>query len=83
MGNGETHVINSVAPLGLFLDTLGVRLLSSNKIALKGFNPYSLPVTVKYRGINIYKQMDKTTVIFPNGETTIIEGDGLKIITLE
>lgn len=83
MGNGETHIINGVAPLGLFLDTLGVRLLSSNKIALKGFNPYSLPVTVKYRGINIYKQMDKTTVIFPNGETTIIEGDGLKIITLE
>ncbi len=82
-GHGDVNVLSGVAPINLFLDTIGVRLLSSNKVVLRGFNPFSWPVTVKYRGITIIKQMEKTTVIFPNGETMEIEDNAPKIISLE
>lgn len=82
-GQGEKNFISGIAPVSLFLDTIGVRLFSTNKIASRGFNPFSWPVTVKYRGITIYKQMEKSTVIFPNGETTMIEDTTPKIISLD
>lgn len=83
IGTGESNYLSGVAPISLFLDTIGCRLLSSNKIACRGFNPFSLPITVKYRGISVYKQVDKTTVIFPNGETALVEDDVPKIISCE
>ncbi len=82
-GNGEVNLLSGVAPISLFLDTIGIRIHSSNKISSRGFNPFSWPVTVKYRGIDIYKQMDKSTVIFPNGETIVIDDIAPKIISLE
>jgi len=82
-GIGEINLLSGVAPISLFLDTIGIRIFSSNKIGLHGFNPFSWPVTVKYRGINIYKQMDKSTVIFPNGETMTVEDIAPKILSLE
>ncbi|MBN1535106.1 MAG: hypothetical protein JW908_00130 [Anaerolineales bacterium] len=82
-GTGEINIINGVAPIGLFLDTIGLRILSSNKIASREFNPFSWPVTVKYRGITIYKQIEKATVIFPNGETATIEDPSPTIVSLD
>jgi hypothetical protein len=82
-GNGELNILSGVAPISLFLDTIGMRLYSSNKVALRGFTPFSWPVTVKYRGINVYKQLEKSTVIFPNGETMEIDDTSPKLISLE
>lgn len=69
-GAGERDILAGLAPVGLFLETLGVRLISPRKVQLSGFNPYPWPVTVKYRGLTVFRQKDKSVVIFPDGQAT-------------
>ncbi len=66
---GERNALGGLAPLGLFLDVLGVRLVSPFCVHLQGFNPYPWPVTVKYRGLTVMRQKEKSVVIFPDGQT--------------
>lgn len=68
-GAGERNSLIGLAPLGLFLDALGVHPVSPHCVYLEGFNPFSSPVTVKYRGMTVLRQMEKTVVIFPDGQT--------------
>ncbi len=68
-GSGERNALGGLAPLGLFLDVLGVRLVSPFCAHLQGFNPFPWPVTVKYRGLTIMRQKEKSVVIFPDGQT--------------
>ena len=68
-GSGERNALGGLAPLGLFLDVLGVCLVSPFRVHLKGFNPYPWPVTVKYRGLTVMRQKEKSVVIFPDGQT--------------
>jgi hypothetical protein len=53
----------------LFLDTLGVRIESPQRVVLSGKNPFPWPVTVKYRGLTITRQTNQTVVIFPDQQT--------------
>jgi hypothetical protein len=80
-GMGERNALNGLAPLGLFLDVLGVRLFSPRKVGLSGFNPFPLPVTVKYRGLTIFRQKDKSIVIFPDGQTVTIDDPTPRIVS--
>jgi len=80
---GEFNSLSGLAPLGLFLDALGVRLISSKKVGLAGFNPFPWPVTVKYRGITILRQKDKTIVIFPDSQTVTVADPEPRIVSLE
>jgi hypothetical protein len=82
-GLGERDVLGGLAPLGLFLDALGVRLISTHRVALSGFNPFPWPVTVKYRGLTVLRQKDKTLVIFPDGQTVSVEDPDPRVVALE
>jgi hypothetical protein len=82
-GAGERNALNGLAPLGFFLETLGVRLVSPRRVALVGFNPFPWPVTVKYRGMTILRQKEKTMVIFPDGQTVVVDDPAPRIISLE
>lgn len=82
-GMGEQDALDGLPPLGLFLETLGVRLISPEKVALSGFNPFPWPVTVKFRGLTVLRQKDKTLVIFPGGQTTSVEDPAPRIVSLE
>jgi hypothetical protein len=82
-GIGEHNVLNGLAPLELFLKTLGVRFVYPNRVALQGFNPYSWPVTVKYRGMSVLRQQDRTSITFPNGQSTIIDDPAPCTISFE
>jgi len=66
---GERNALGGLAPLSLFLETLGVKLVSPTRLMLSGNNPFPWPVTVKYRGLTIMRQQGKTSVIFPDGQT--------------
>jgi hypothetical protein len=73
---GKRNHAAGLAPLKLFLDTLGVRIEStpdipgsSHRVVLCGKNPFPWPVTVKYRGLTIIRNADKTEVAFPDGQT--------------
>jgi hypothetical protein len=82
-GMGEQDALGGLPPLGLFLQTLGVRLISSERVALSGINPFPWPVTVKFRGLTVLRQKDKTQVIFPGGQSTRIEDPAPRIVSLE
>jgi hypothetical protein len=82
-GLGERNALQGLAPLGLFLDILGVRLISSRRVALSGLNPFPWPVTVKYRGLTVLRQKEKSVVIFPDGQTVTISDASPQIISLE
>jgi hypothetical protein len=82
-GSGDRHILSGLAPLSLFLETLGVRLISNQKVALAGKNPFPWPVTVKYRGLTVMRQKEKSMVIFPDGQTVVVEDPEPRIISLE
>jgi Mannosylglycerate hydrolase MGH1-like glycoside hydrolase domain len=82
-GIGERNAVQGLAPLGLFLEILGVRLISPERVALNGINPFPWPVTVKYRGLTVLRQKEKSVVIFPDGQTVTISDPSPQIVSLE
>lgn len=81
-GIGERDALGGLAPLGLFLKTLGVRLISPHRVMLEGHNPFPWPVTVKYRGLTILRQKENTQVIFPDGQTTSVSDPEPRLVAL-
>ncbi|MEW6239207.1 MAG: hypothetical protein AB1564_00165 [Chloroflexota bacterium] len=71
-GLGERNSLQGLAPLGLFLETLGVTILSATKVKLEGKNPFPWPVTIRYRGLTVKRGSDSTEVIFANGKSVTV-----------
>jgi hypothetical protein len=82
-GIGERHSLSGLAPLGLFMEILGVRIISHNKIFLRGINPFPWSVTIKFRGLTVLREAKLTTVTFPGGQTTYVKTADPKIITIK
>jgi hypothetical protein len=82
-GLGERNALGGLAPLELFLGTLGVRIISAQRVFLSGFNPFPWPVTVKYRGLTVLCQKSKTMVIFPDGQTVTVDDPTPRMVALE
>jgi hypothetical protein len=68
-GLGERNALAGLAPVGLFLQTLGVEILSARHVRLSGSNPFIWPVTVKYRGLSVTRGFNETEIIFPGGQS--------------
>jgi len=83
LGIGEPNALGGLAPLSLFLDTLGVRIISSKKVSLTGKNPFPWPVTLRYRGLTINRNTQRTKITFPGGQTAIVKSEEPRIVTLE
>lgn len=81
-GTGERGALEGLPPLGLFMEVLGVRVLTPFKVHISGENPFPWPVTVRYRGLTVLRQKEKTTVIFPDGQVTTVSGPGSFEVTL-
>lgn len=79
-GLGSRAHIAGIAPFALFLDVLGVRLVSPRAVELVGFNPFPLPVTVSWRGLQVKRDEDRTWVTFPDGQVSIVEGQGKTLV---
>lgn len=82
-GAGDRDALSGLAPVGLFLRVLGVRILSPYTVDLQGFNPFPWPVTVKYRGLTLLCQKDKTIAIFPDGQTVTVDDPAPCRVSLE
>ena len=72
-GLGERNALQGLAPIGLFLETLGVIIHSSTSLTLTGKNPFPWPVTVKYRGLTVTRQAEQTLVIFQDGQSLTLD----------
>jgi hypothetical protein len=67
-GIGERNYIWGVAPVHLFLHTLGVRIVNAQRVYLAGHNPFPWPVTVRHKGVTVVKTAEAATVTFPSGQ---------------
>jgi hypothetical protein len=65
-GMGERGSLAGVTPVGLFLKTLGVEILSPGSVRLEGLNPFPWPVTLVYRGLRVVRGLESTEVKLPN-----------------
>jgi len=72
-GIGERNSLQGFAPVGLFMQSLGVTILSGTKVKLEGRNLFPWPVTVKYKGLTVVRGMEQTVVTFSNGESVIVK----------
>lgn len=82
-GLGERNAVHGLAPLGLFLQTLGVKIQSPRQVILSGKNPFPWPVTVKYRGLTVTRQMERTLVVFPDGQAVTLDDPTNAAVTAE
>jgi hypothetical protein len=79
---GEWNAVNGLAPLGLFLRTVGIRQIGKNEAILDGINPYPWPVTVKYQGMTITCHSQDVVVSFSTGQTITVKGSGPHRVSL-
>lgn len=80
--SGDKNVLSGFAPVGLFLQTLGVHIISPTHVIIIGNNPFSRPMTVKFRGLSIVREEKSTTITFPDGQSTRVTGLGAHHISL-
>jgi len=81
-GIGERDSLQGFAPLGLFMQSLGVSILSSTRVRLEGRNLFPWPVTIKYKGLTIVRGLDQTVVTFVNGESAIVKDEAPCIVEM-
>lgn len=81
-GRGRPYRITGTAPIGFFLRTLGVQIHSSRELTIKWENPFPWPVKLVYRGLEVIHEKGKTTVIFPDGQRTVVRDQDRKVLRL-
>ncbi len=70
---GERNTLLGLPPMGLFLETLGVRILSPWKVQLEGHNPFPWHVKLGFKGLIVECESQKTTIIFPDGQRITVD----------
>jgi hypothetical protein len=83
VGMGERNALHGLAPVGLFLQTLGVEILSPMRVHIRGENPFPWPVTVKYRGLTVTRNVGQTEILFPNGQSVTRQDPTDAVISCE
>jgi len=81
-GIGERNSLSGMAPVGLFLQVLGVEILSATRVRLEGDNTFPWDVTVQYKGLKVIRGQKKTEVIFPNGKSVTVTDAESTIVEL-
>jgi hypothetical protein len=81
-GIGERGALTGLAPVGLFLQVLGVQIVSPTIVHLEGKNPFAWPVTILYKGLKVVRGLEETEVIFPNGKSVKLSGEESCMVTL-
>jgi len=74
-GLGERNALTGFAPVGLFMQVLGVTVHSATKVRLEGRSLFPFTVTIRYKGLSVVRGQDQTTVTFPNGESVIVKDE--------
>lgn len=82
IGLGERNALTGLAPVGLFMQALGVTIYSAEKVKLEGKNLFPFAVTIKYKGLTIVRSSEQTTVTFHNGESVIVKDEAPCIVEM-
>ena len=81
-GLGERGALDGLAPVGFFLQTLGVTILSEERVRLEGKNPFAWPVTILYKGLKIVRGLEQTEITFRNGKKITITDNHPLIVSM-
>jgi len=81
-GIGERNSLQGLAPVGLFLQALGVAVFSATRVRLEGKNLFPWPITIKYRGLTVVRGLDRTVVTFPNGQSATVRDKAPCIVSM-
>jgi hypothetical protein len=80
--SAESTQLSGAISTTTFLNCLGVELLAPNKLMIHGLSPFSLPVTVQYRGTVIEFFPDRTIIRTRLGNTFQIGDEEIHEIAL-
>ena len=64
---GAANTIAGLVPVGLFLKIAGIKLMSPERVAVWGENPFPWPVEVRWQGLCLRKETSQVDIIFPDG----------------
>lgn len=67
-GLGDRDYLWGVAPVALFMRALGVRFIHPKRVWVAGRNPFPWPVTVRWKGVTVTKDTERTLITFPSGQ---------------
>ena len=74
-GLGERNDLAGAAPVHSLLHILGLQLISPTRLRLDGGLPFDRPITVRWRGLEIRREVGRTRVTFPDGEQLDLDGE--------
>lgn len=72
-GWGKRDHVAGVAPLSLFLEVAGVRLLSPYRVEVSGPHVFPRPVTIRWRGLLVERRTEGTRIVFPDDSETFVD----------
>jgi hypothetical protein len=78
---GLANTITGLAPLRLFLNIAGIKLIRPDQVAIWGSNPFPWPIEVRWQGLWMRKEDVHTQIIFPDG--TQYQGQGTKPLVVQ
>ena len=73
----------SLFPVRFFLQVLGVEFFEDGRLTIAGKNPFPWTVILNFRGLEIIRESDQTTIIRPGKETIILTDPDLFEIDLD
>ncbi|MFH1446783.1 MAG: trehalase family glycosidase [Chloroflexota bacterium] len=80
---GRRNALSGLAPIGFFMQLVGVRIFSPEKVIISGENPFPWPVTIKFRGLQVTREGKNTHIILPDGQTIDLHDSETRLISLE
>jgi len=80
---GRRNALSGLAPTGFFMQLVGVRIFSPEKVIISGENPFPWPVTIKFRGLQVTREGKETHIILPDGQSIHLHDKETRLICLE
>lgn len=80
---GPRDHVAGLAPTHLFIETLGLELLSPRKVVVRGRNPFPWPVTVRWKGLEVRRDGERAVIRFPDGQQEIVDGEAPRLVEQE
>ena len=81
-GIGAANSLEGLIPIGFLLQTMGVTIIPGQKIVIDGEYPFTWPVRLRFRGIEIHRDQENTRIKVPGEKTIHVGGSDNKVIPL-
>ena len=81
--SGDRDRLSGLAPLGWFMDLLGVHILSQFQLLVRAGSPFPWPVTLHFRGLTVVVREKSVLVTFPDGQYTTVTGGEYHLVDAE